>query len=231
MRRRPATGGTLRAVGEPSGLTPAAKGVYALGELTLNTALASMSLIYASYFLTQVAGLRPALAGLVPLVGRVLDAFTDPLMGRISDRTRWRAGRRRPYLLIGALPFGAGFAMMWLDPGVASQAARFAYYAAAYCLLTTAMTVLAIPYLALVAEMALGYDERTSLSTYRNLGGVLGILAAVAVRPLAEALGGGAQGARRAVGPPPKPGPLDEGRPPPPSSRAELALTATGRVG
>ena len=111
-----------------------AQGIYASGDLTINAALASLSLIYTSYFLTQIAGLRAALAGLVPLVGRSIDAFTDPLMGRISDQTRWRCGRRRPYFLIGALPFGLSFAVMWVDRRSPSQAARFAYYAPIYCL-------------------------------------------------------------------------------------------------
>ena len=175
-------------------LGPARKSVYALGDLTVNTALAAFSLFYASYFLVQVAELRPLLAGLVPLVGRTLDAVTDPLMGRISDRTRWRAGRRRPWFLIGALPYGAAFAMMWSDPGIASEWGRFAYYAAAYCLVTTAMTVLSVPYLALLPEMALQYDARTSLHTYRAIGSNLGIFAALAIRPLANAFGGGAEG-------------------------------------
>ncbi|HSQ00647.1 MAG TPA: MFS transporter [Candidatus Dormibacteraeota bacterium] len=170
------------------------KSVYGLGDLTINAALASLALVYTSYFLTQIAGLRPALAGLVPLIGRVIDAFTDPLMGRISDRTRWRAGRRRPYFLIAALPFGISFAAMWLDLPNASQAARFAYYAAVYCLNAVAMTVLAIPYLALLPEMAVDYDERTSLNTFRNVGSLVGVFIAVAIRPLAEALGGGAHG-------------------------------------
>jgi hypothetical protein len=64
------------------------------------------------------AELRPLLAGLVPLVGRVVDAVTDPLMGRISDRTRWRWGRRRPYLLLGAVPFGVAFDGLRVPAGV-----------------------------------------------------------------------------------------------------------------
>jgi Na+/melibiose symporter-like transporter len=130
----------------------------------------------------------------VPLVGRFIDAFTDPLMGRISDQTRWRAGRRRPYFLIAALPFGLSFAAMWIDVPTTSQAVRFAYYAAVYCLTAVWMTVLAIPYLALLPEMAVGYDERTSLNTYRNIGSSIGVFIAIAIRPLAEALGGGARG-------------------------------------
>jgi len=70
----------------------------------------------------------------------------------------------------------------------------FAYYTSVYVLLSLAMTVLSVPYLALQPEMALGYDARTSLNTYRNVGSVLGILAIGALRPLAQALGGGAGG-------------------------------------
>lgn len=170
------------------------KAVYALGDLTTNTALSALTLVYASYYLTQVAGLRGALAGLVPLIARGLDAFADPLMGRITDATAWRAGRRRPYFLLGALPFGVGFAALWWTPPWGSQAALFAYYTAAYVLVSFSMTVLSVPYLALIPEMALGYDARTSLNTYRAAGAVLGTLAAIGIRPLAEACGGGAPG-------------------------------------
>lgn len=170
------------------------KSVYALGDLTLNVAYSSLSLIYASYFLTQVAGLRPALAGLVPLVGRAVDAFTDPLMGRISDMTRWRAGRRRPYFLLGAFPFGLSFALLWTECPFPSQIGLFVWYAAAYCLLSLAYTVLSVPYLAIAPEMAVAYDERTSLNTYRTVGSIAGTVGAVTIRPVADALGGGAGG-------------------------------------
>jgi Na+/melibiose symporter-like transporter len=70
----------------------------------------------------------------------------------------------------------------------------FAYYSAMYALLSLAMTVLSVPYLALQPEMALGYDARTSLNTYRNAGSVIGVCAAVAFRPIANALGGGPSG-------------------------------------
>ncbi len=175
-------------------LSAARKSVYGMGDFTVNTALVSLSLIYTAYFLTTVGDLRPALAGLVPLVGRTVDAFTDPAMGRLSDLTRWKLGRRRPYFLIGAIPFGASFAMLWLDLPLASQAARFAYYAAVYVLMSISMTIVSVPYLALLPEMALGYDARTSLNTYRNVGSVVGIFAAVSIRPVAEFLGGGSYG-------------------------------------
>jgi sugar (glycoside-pentoside-hexuronide) transporter len=175
-------------------LGPPAKAAYALGDFTANLALSALSLVYASYYLTQVADLRPALAGLVPLIARGIDAFADPLVGRISDATTWRAGRRRPYFLLGAVPFGVSFALLWWDLPVESQAAKLVYYTAVYTLTSVAMSVLSVPYLALIPEMALGYDARTSLNTFRNAGAVLGTFAAIGIRPTAEAFGGGGSG-------------------------------------
>lgn len=175
-------------------LPKATKIAYSLGDHTLNVALSVLSLFYL-FFLTEVAGLRPALASVVLLVGRAVDAFTDPLMGRLSDLTRSRLGRRRPYFLIGALPFGVSFAALFVALPDASESARFVFYAAAYVLHTTASTVLSVPYIALLPELTLDYEERTSLSTYRSAASVVGtILAAVATKPAIGALGGGAQG-------------------------------------
>ena len=191
----PADGPGPAPVGPAAGsLRTPAMAAYGLGDFTINTALTSLGLVYASFYLTQIAGLSGTLAGLVPLIARAVDAFTDPLMGRISDRTRWRAGRRRPYFLIGAVPFGLAFALLWVDVPFASQAAKFAYYAAAYCLLSVASTVLAVPYLALLPEMATGYDSRTTLNTWRNVGSLLGVFAAIGIRPVAELFGGGSSG-------------------------------------
>ena len=175
-------------------LGPVRKSVYALGDLTLNTALSALTIVYAQYFLVQIADVRPVLAGTIPLIGRTVDAFFDPLMGRISDRTRWRAGRRRPWFLIGALPYGLFFALMWVDAPFDSALARFAYYAFAYTLMNLAMSVLTVPYLAIQPEMALEYDARTSLNMYRTLGSMFGVLTAVMLRPVAEGFGGNATG-------------------------------------
>jgi sugar (glycoside-pentoside-hexuronide) transporter len=175
-------------------LGPLRKSTYALGDVTLNTALSALTIVYAQYFLVQIADVRAVLAGAIPLIGRTIDAFFDPLMGSISDRTRWRAGRRRPWFLIGALPYGLFFALMWADPPFASPAARFAYYALAYTLMNLSMSVLTVPYLAIQPEMALEYDARTSLNTYRTFGSMLGIFGAVLLKPVAESFGGDAAG-------------------------------------
>ena len=180
--------------GAPHELGSLRKITYAAGDFTLNGSLASLSLIYTTYFLTQIADLRPVLAGLVPMIGRAVDAFADPVMGRLSDLTTWRAGRRRPYFLLGALPYGISFAALWVDAPFAGQGARFAYYAGVYVVHALSMTVLTVPYLAILPEMATGYDARTSLNTFRTFGSMIGIFAAVAVRPVAQALGGAKPG-------------------------------------
>ncbi len=178
----------------PAPLSAGVKAAFALGDHSVNVQLAATSLFYL-FFLTEVAGLRPGLAGLVLLVGRAFDAFSDPIMGRISDRTRWRAGRRRPWFLIGAVPFGLTFAALWQPFPLANEAVLFTTYAALYVANTLFSTILAVPYMALLPEMALSYQERTSANTYRSIGVVLGVLGtAVSVRPMVEAFGGGPAG-------------------------------------
>lgn len=177
----------------PERLPISTKIVYAMGDHTVNLVLSAASLLYFK-FLTDVAELRPALAGLVVWVARVADAFSDPAMGRISDLTRWKVGRRRGYFLLGALPFGACFALMWVDAPFVSQGGKFAYYSIIYISVSLSMTVLSIPYMALLPEMATSYDERTSFNSYRSAAAVLGTFAAVAMKPLSDALGGGADG-------------------------------------
>ncbi len=168
--------------------------MFALGDFTVNTVLTSLAILYVTHYLLVVAGLRPELAGAVQLIGRSIEAFSDPAMGRISDRCRWRWGRRRPFFLLGAIPFGAGFGLLWVHLPEASQLAMFAYYTAIFVVMSLSMTVVAVPYLALQPEMALGYDARTSLNAWRNAGAILGVFAAIAIRPVANAFGGGPEG-------------------------------------
>ena len=166
---------------------------YAFGDVTVNTVLVSLNMFYVTYFLVQIAGLRPELAGLVQLVGRAVDAVTDPAMGRLSDLCRWKWGRRRPFFLLGSLPFGITFALLWAIP-TDSQMGMFAYYTGLYVLLSISMTVLSVPYLALLPEMALGYDARTRLNMFRNVGSIVGIAVAIAIRQVATGFGGGSEG-------------------------------------
>jgi GPH family glycoside/pentoside/hexuronide:cation symporter len=179
-------------------LTPGVKAVYALGDHTANVALSAVTLLYLR-FLTDVAHFSGTVAGTILLTARVLDAFADPLMGRISDLTRWRAGRRRPWFLIGCVPFGIAFAAMWIPPPSPSQLASLLYYTGAFVAMSLAMTMVSVPYLALIPEMSRGYDERTSLNTWRAVGAIAGTFVTIGMSALARRWGDDAEAWARAA--------------------------------
>lgn len=128
-------------------------------------------------FLTTVAGLSPGTAGLILLLGRVWDAITDPWMGLISDRTRSRFGRRRLWILVGAVPFGLLYSLLWLVPPL-GQEGRFYYYLVVTLAFNTVFTVVNVPYASLTAELTDEADERTVLNSYRFAFSIAGSLGA-----------------------------------------------------
>jgi len=141
------------------------KFAYGMGDFALMIGYGAIG-FYLVFFLTDVAGLPAEWAGYIFLIARVWDAITDYAMGIISDRTKSRFGRRRPYILFGALPFGILFALLWLVP-FESQTALFIYYLIIFMLFNTAFTVVSIPYNAMTPELTQNYDERTALSGFR----------------------------------------------------------------
>ncbi|MBE7383772.1 MAG: MFS transporter [Leptolyngbya sp. SIO1E4] len=130
-------------------------------------------------FLTDVAGLNPLAAGTVLLIGKAWDGINDPLVGMLSDRTQTRWGRRYPWILLSALPFGLTFFLMWLVPG-GSPGFRFWYYVVTSVLFQVFFTTANLPYSTLTAELSQDYDERTDLTSFRlgfSLIGAIGALA------------------------------------------------------
>jgi glycoside/pentoside/hexuronide:cation symporter, GPH family len=129
-------------------------------------------------FLLEVAGLRPAQAAIVIASARLWDSVNDPVIGTLSDRTRSRWGRRRPWLLFGAVPFGLSYFLLWLVPDF-DPAGLFWYYLVVALLLDVTQTAVAIPYTAMTPELAEDYDQRTVLNSYRFTFSILSGLAAV----------------------------------------------------
>jgi GPH family glycoside/pentoside/hexuronide:cation symporter len=111
--------------------------------------------------------LRVELAGIVYLVGRIWDSINDPLIGTLSDRLDTRWGRRRPLLLLGAIPFGVGFVLLFLVPPFESETAIILYYIVVFLFFDTMYTVINVPYSALTPELTEDYDERSSLTGWR----------------------------------------------------------------
>jgi len=152
---------------------------YGLGDLSANILLAAFS-FYLLFFMVSVGGLKPALASLVFLVAKIWDAITDIWMGRISDNTKSRFGKRRVYMIFGAFPYGLMFVILWLCPFSieTSQFVKFVYYLLAYCLFNTTYTIVYVPYNSLTANITDDYDQRSSLTTVRivlaNVGLILG---------------------------------------------------------
>ncbi len=149
--------------------------IYGAGDLgfSLTTTIIGA---YFLLFLTDVIHLRPAYAGIAILAGKIWDWVNDPIIGHISDRTRSRWGRRRPFLLFGALPFALAFVMMWYRPPFTSDLALVAYYAVAYVVFDAAATFVYMPYFALTPELTEDYDERTALTSYRMFFSIFGSL-------------------------------------------------------
>jgi GPH family glycoside/pentoside/hexuronide:cation symporter len=136
---------------------------------------------FLAIFLTDVVGLSPGAAGIAIFIGGTWDWINDPIMGYISDRTRTRWGRRRPYLLFGPLPFALAFTMLWWRPPLEQELYLAIYYAVAYILFDASATLIYMPYFALTPELTSDYDERTSLTSYRMFFSILGSLLAFTI--------------------------------------------------
>lgn len=157
--------------------------MYGVGDAGINMADTMVGLLFA-IFLTDVVGLRPGLAALAVFIGRSSDYLNDPLIGYISDRTRTRWGRRRPFLLLGAIPFAIAYSLLWWLPPIESQVGLAIYYGFAFVLYDTTATILYMPYFALTPELTSDYDERTTLTTYRMAFSIIGAMIAY-IGPLA----------------------------------------------
>jgi len=134
---------------------------------------ANISVVYLLFFLTDVAGLSAGLAGSVLMVVRIFDAINDPIIGMWSDRTRTIWGRRLPWMLLGSIPFGISYFLLWLIP-TNNQLLLFLYYIFIGIIFNLTYTVVNLPYQALTPELTHDYNERTRLNSFRfafSIGG------------------------------------------------------------
>jgi glycoside/pentoside/hexuronide:cation symporter, GPH family len=140
----------------------------------------NISIFFLLVFFTNVAGIPAGLAGSVLMIGKIWDAINDPIIGVLSDRTKSRRwGRRLPWMLYGAIPFGIIFFLQWIVPRFgADQSSNiwplFWYYVVIGLLSQVFYTVVSLPYAAMTPELTQNYDERTTLNSFRfafSIGG------------------------------------------------------------
>jgi GPH family glycoside/pentoside/hexuronide:cation symporter len=157
-----------RDLSEKIGLRPLL--IYAQAQTGLNLCATLLGL-HLLYFYTDRKGLSPSLAGLAFFLALVIDALTDPLVGNISDRARFKSGRRRPFFF-ASIPMALCYYLLLSPPPLG--AGLFVWFFGFYFLMLTSRKFYETAYGALMPELTLDYDERTKLSTFRQLLGTVG---------------------------------------------------------
>ena len=163
---------------EPEKLSFSTKLAYGAGDLG-PAITANIGVFFALFFFTNVAGLSAGLAGSILMIGKIWDAINDPMVGVMSDRTKSPWGRRLPWMLYGAIPFGITFFLQWIIPHFSdnrsvNQWGLFWYYVIIAVLFNSFYTAVNLPYTALTPELTQDYNERTSLNSFRftfSIGG------------------------------------------------------------
>lgn len=157
-------------------LSGGTKLLYGISDLGIQTLVASIQ-FWLLFFYTDVAHIDPGLAGTALMIGKLTwDAINDPLFGYLSDKTNSRWGRRRPWMLFGAIPLGLSTWLMFsLPEGLTGVRALLAVLIT-FLLFDTFHSAVSISYYALTPELTLDYRERTSLTTVREVFTVLGYI-------------------------------------------------------
>ncbi|MFN0014733.1 MAG: MFS transporter [Saprospiraceae bacterium] len=145
------------------------KAAFGAGHLVNNLFPGALGVF--SFFLLTAFGMDPFLAGLLGGLPRIYDAITDPIMGYISDNTTSKYGRRKPYILVGAIWSGLMFIALWqLDPAN-SQTYNFWYFLIFSLIFLTGNTMFSTPLMGLGYEMSSDYNERTRLMGFSQTVG------------------------------------------------------------
>lgn len=139
---------------------------YGLGDCSANLVF-QMMMIYQTKFYTDIFGLEGAIAGTVMLVARIVDAFVDPTVGILSDRTNSRWGKYRPWVLWTALPFMVFYVLAFYNPGIEDKGLVALYATISYTLLMTMYSFNNTPYSSLGGVMSADIKERTSITSIR----------------------------------------------------------------
>ena len=163
---------------------------YGLGAIATGAYGTAPSLLLL-FFMTDTLEIPPAAAALGLFVVKAWDLGIDPLIGAWSDRARTRWGRRRPFMLAGAVVLAAALSLLFWVPDLPTPSARLWWVLVTFVITSTAFSMYSVPYIAMPAEMTTSYHERTRLMSYRMAFMSIGVLVAGGVAPMVRDMAGG----------------------------------------
>ena len=152
--------------------TKLAFGVGAMGEASTNWIFNALTFFYYN----QILGLSGTLSGAAVFIGICFDAFSDPVVGSLSDRTRSRLGRRHPWMFAAPLPVIASIFFIYHPPDGLSEWSLFAWFMCFLIMMRLSITLFAVPHLALGAELSDDYLERSRVMSYNNIFTYAGVV-------------------------------------------------------
>ncbi len=151
---------------------------YGCADIYGGGAFVVISTFY-TVFLTKSLGMPTALAGTIPLIGKIWDAITDPLMGNIADRTKSKMGAKRFWMLIGSIISALTFVVMWIPYSAGgSVTGQYIFYVLMYMLFSTGFTIVMVPYNGLLPDMIDDYTIRGKFSGVRMAFSAFGAIIA-----------------------------------------------------
>ena len=142
------------------------KALYGTGGFVFNLLNNAVSRL-TNPVLNMTLHISPSLIAIAILIPRIWDALSDPIVGQMSDNARTRWGRRKPFIIVGAIWSGLTIGIMWLLPEGLTEMQYFWWFLIFSLIFFTGATVFNVPYLALGKEMTPDYHERTSIAAYR----------------------------------------------------------------
>lgn len=167
---------------------------YGLGDASANIFL-GMTMMFLPYFCTNIVGISASAMGLLFIVARLWDAFIDPIVGNMADRTTTKYGKYRPFLLYFSVPYGLSCLLVFIAPNFSSTG-NLIYVYVTYLFLTTMYAFTVVPYVALLTAITNDPQERLAINAWRFPLAKVAMLLCSTVVPIAVSYFGKANEAK-----------------------------------